>query len=175
VAKLRQVFVIDNSATMLEHWPIVVFVAETLVMKAVGLDKDGVDLIFTVDGREHNKSRLKADAGRKAFRTALNRAEPENTNRKDCQTDMHKTLNDIHQKWKTNGEPPTTLLILTDGKWGNTMDNLVDNTIIDIAGTLSKKKAGLRPFGIQFIRFGDECVDKLERLDNKLCNDRGLK
>jgi hypothetical protein len=160
---------------MLEHWPIVVFVAETLVMKAAGLDKDGVDLIFTVDGSEHNKSRLKADAGRKAFRTALNRAAPENTNRKDCQTDMHETLDDIHQKWKRNGQPPTTLLILTDGVWGNTMDNLVDNTIIDIAGTLFKQKAGLRPFSIQFIRFGDRCVDKLERLDNQLCNDRGLK
>jgi hypothetical protein len=175
VPNIGQVFVIDNSATMSVHWPIVVFVAETLVMKAAGLDKDGVDLIFTVDGSKRNKSGLKADAGRKAFRTALNHAEPENTNRKDCQTDMHKTLHDIHQDWKANKKPPTTLLILTDGKWDNTMESLVDNIILDIAGSLSQEKAGLRTFGIQFIRFGEECIDKLERLDNSLCNDRGLK
>lgn len=159
---------------MLEHWPIVVFVAETMVKKAAGLDKNGVDLRFTVDGSKHNRNGLKADAGRKEFRSALNAAEPENSANPEFQTDMHHTLNDIVKQWKNNGKPDTTLLILTDGKWENTMESLVDNTIIDIAGELSGK-SGPRSFSIQFIRFGEECAYKLAKLDNELCKSRRLR
>ncbi|KAF1851033.1 uncharacterized protein K460DRAFT_26715 [Cucurbitaria berberidis CBS 394.84] len=36
------ILVVDNGGTMFEHWPIVMFVAETLAKNAAGLDKNGI-------------------------------------------------------------------------------------------------------------------------------------
>lgn len=152
---------------MLEHWPIVVFVAETMAKKAAGLDKDGVDLRFTIDGAVHDKTGLKGDGGRKEFRAALNAAEPENSANQDFKTDMYHTLDEIVRRWRANHKPATTLLVLTDGKWESTMENLVDNTILGIAAEM-KGYSGPRSFSIQFIRFGDDCAAKLAKLDNEL-------
>lgn len=168
---------------MSEHWPIVVFVAETLVKKAAGLDKDGVDLKFTIAGSVHNRSGLKQDAGRKAFRAALNAAAPDFSNNNNVQTDMFSVLDEIFKQWERYGRRPTTLLVLTDGVWANTLANLVDNRILNIAeqlsdtGSQSFNITGPRKFSIQFIRFGDDgkCIDKLSRLDNELCDSRGFR
>jgi hypothetical protein len=168
--------VIDNGATMFEHWPIVVFVAETMVKRAAGLDKSGVDLKFTIDGGEHNKYGLKRDAGRKEFRAALDAAAPDNSGNDEFQTDMFTTLDEIVRSWKNSGKPATTLLILTDGKWRRTMQNLVDNTILSLAEeATTSKHVGKRTFGIQFIRFGEDCAEKLRKLDNELCKTRGFR
>ena len=86
---------IDNGATMFEHWPVLVFVAETLLKRAAGLDKSGVDVIFTVGGRKYNRSRLKGDPGRRDFREALDAAEPDKSDSLEHQTDLHATLEHI--------------------------------------------------------------------------------
>ncbi|KAF2823723.1 hypothetical protein CC86DRAFT_59153 [Ophiobolus disseminans] len=176
------IFVVDNGASMFNHWPIVVFVAETLVKRAAGLDKNGVDLKFTIDASEHNKHGLKRDAGRKEFRAALDAAAPEFSKLNDFQpdnefqTDMFTVLDEIVKGWKNSGKPPTTLLVLTDGVWANTMANLVDNIILNLAKEASTSKhVGKRPFSIQFIRFGEQCVEKLDKLDNQLCSERGFR
>jgi hypothetical protein len=170
----RKIFIIDNGATMFVHWPIVVFVAETLVKKAAGLDKSGVDVVFTVAGNKHNKSRLKGDAGRNEFRKALEAAEPDNTDNDHLQTDMHKTLTDVITSWRDTNRPPTTVIVLTDGLWKRTSDHLVDYTIVGLAEEVTEY-VGKRPFGIQFIRFGEECVEKLSKLDNDVCKKRGIR
>lgn len=192
VTNENQVFVVDNGATMFDHWPIVVFVAETLVKKAAGLDKSGVDLKFTIDATEHDKSRLRGDAGRKQFRAALDAARPDFSTsthlQTHLQTDMFIVLDNIVRDWEDNGKPPTTLLVLTDGIWANTNPHLVDQIIFKLAGDDLKRdtrtgarpvstqlNTGPRPFSIQFIRFGDLCVEKLDRLDNELCSGRGLR
>jgi hypothetical protein len=172
-ANLSQIFVVDNGATMFKHWPIVVFVAETLVKKAAGLDKNGVDLRFTIDGDAHNKSGLKQDAGREEFRVALNAAAPDRSKHHEFQTDMYTVFDTIFKQWESKGRRDTTLLVLTDGVWANTMTNLVEERILDIAKQLTKPKnskhTGPRKFSIQFIRFGEQCVEKLSKLDNDLC------
>jgi len=160
---------------MFDHWPILIFVAETLVKRAAGLDKNGVDLKFAIDAAEHNKTGLKGDAGRKAFRAALDAAGPDTSELNDCQTDMYTILDDVVQNWKNSGRPATTLLVLTDGVWANTMANLVDNLILNLAKETTSKHVGKRPFSIQFIRFGEKCVEKLEKLDNELCSGRGFR
>lgn len=164
---------------MFEHWPIVVFVAETLVKKAAGLDKNGVDLRFTIDGDVHNKSGLKQDAGRKAFRVALDAAAPDHSKLHDFQTDMYTVFDTIFKQWDSEGRRDTTLLVLTDGVWANTMTNLVEERILDIAKQPTKPKnskhTGPRKFSIQFIRFGEQCVEKLSKLDNDLCTGRGFR
>jgi hypothetical protein len=166
--------VVDNGATMFVHWPIVVFVAETLVKKAAGLDKSGIDVVFTIAGDKHNKSRLKGDAGRDEFRKALEAAQPDNSDNDHLQTDMHKTLKDVITSWRDTNCPSTTLIVLTDGVWKRTMEHLVDYTIIGLAEEVTEY-FGRRPFGIQFIRFGEECVGKLSKLDNEVCKKRGFR
>jgi hypothetical protein len=161
---------------MFEHWPIVTFVAETMVKRAAGLDRNGVDLKFTVDGGQHNKYGLKRDAGRRDFRTALDAAAPDNTTNDEFQTDMFTTLEEVVSSWSVKGKPATTLLILTDGKWRRTAQNQVDNIILNLAAETDRSRhVGKRTFGIQFIRFGEDCADKLSRLDNELCRTRNFR
>jgi hypothetical protein len=161
---------------MFEHWPIVTFVAETMVKRAAGLDKDGVDLRFTIDGSQHNKYSLKRDAGRRDFRAALDAAAPDNITNDEFQTDMFTALEEMVLSWKKKGKPATTLLILTDGKWRRTVQNQVDNIILNLATETDRSKhVGKRTFGIQFIRFGEDCADKLSELDNELCKTRNLR
>ncbi|KAF2031395.1 hypothetical protein EK21DRAFT_88108 [Setomelanomma holmii] len=170
------VFVVDNGVSMFEHWPIVVFVAETLAKRAAGLDGNGVDLMFTVDGHGHNKCSLKGEAGRRSFRTALDSAAPEYSGNRDLQTDMHMTLDAIVRNWRVQGKKATTLLILTDGVWAKTMENLVDNLILGLAEEATRStNVGKRPFSIQFIRFGEACAGKLSMYDNELCSKRHLR
>jgi hypothetical protein len=172
-----QIFVVDNGATMFEHWPILVFVAETLLKRAARLDKSGVDLIFTVAGFYHNKFGLKGDQGEQQFRKALDAAEPDNSHSREHQTDLHNTLDSIIENWNTQRRPETTLIILTDGAWQGTMQNTVDDTIINLAQEIStnQKHVGKRPFGLQFIRFGEAHYERLWRLDNELCKKRNLR
>lgn len=160
---------------MLKHWPIVIFVAETLAKKASGLDKDGVDLMFTIDNAEHHRFGLKGEEGREKFRKALYAAQPDNSDSMEHHTDMHHTLSEIVTRWTEKGCKPTTLIILTDGIWRRTMTGLVDNVIINLAQEVTKhQRAGKRKFGIQFIRFDECCVEKLTKLDDELCKSRGL-
>jgi hypothetical protein len=59
---------------MCRHWPIVTFVAETLVKNAAGLDKDGIDLMFTVDGETLNIPKIKGESGRQSLQRALRKS-----------------------------------------------------------------------------------------------------
>lgn len=100
---------------MFAHWPIVVFVAETLALQAAGLDSDGFDVEFTLDGGAHNKTGLKGDTGRQQLRICLDAAAADKTNNESSQTDMLTVFKHIVTTWRIKGQPPTTLLVLTDG------------------------------------------------------------
>ncbi|KAH7390460.1 hypothetical protein BKA66DRAFT_568405 [Pyrenochaeta sp. MPI-SDFR-AT-0127] len=164
------VLVVDNGSTMCKHWPIAMFVAETLAKKAAGLDKDGIDLVFTVDGHAHNQRDMVGDAGRKRLRASLNSAAPEDTDNENSQTDMLHTLTNIVQVWRSKGRPATTLLVLTDGIWRRTVPNLFDESIVNLSKeTTADQRTGSRPFSIQFIRFGEEGFERLRYLDDDLC------
>lgn len=152
------------------------FVAETLAKNAAGLDKDGIDLMFTVDGHTHDKGELKGDPGRKALNKALHAAWPENTTNDDSLTDMRRTLAEVVKKWNRNKRRATTLLVLTDGVWSKTDQSALDATILDIARQ-EQHHAGNRHFSIQFIRFGDHENEKtkLQWLDDNLCSQHSLR
>jgi hypothetical protein len=161
---------------MAEHWPIVTFVAETLAKNAAGLDKSGIDVRFTVDGYRHDKERLKGDAGRSTLRKALKSAWPEHPPNDNALTDMARIFANILQEWKCNGKRATTLLVLTDAVWSKTEATALHNTILDIAKQ-DQVHAGSRHFSIQFIRFGDEELEKsrLQWLDDGLCMKNNLR
>lgn len=176
-AHIDQILVIDNGTTMFKHWPIAVFVAETLAKNAAGLDRSGVDVRFTIDGHKHNKKDLRGDSGRETLKKALKAAWPDNTPHTSSSTDMARVLDEIRREWSQTGRRATTLLVLTDGVWSNTNDRDLEETILSIAEH-DQQHAGNRHFSIQFIRFGDDDVQhkqKLERLDDKLCQEKGLR
>jgi hypothetical protein len=161
---------------MAKHWPIVTFVAETLAKNAAGLDKSGIDVKFTVDGHRHDKERLRGDAGRKALKEALRAAWPEHPPNDNALTDMAKTFANIFEEWKRNNKRATTLLVLTDAVWSKTEPAALHKTVINIAGE-DQVHAGSRHFSIQFIRFGDEEMEKtrLQWLDDGLCTENNLR
>jgi hypothetical protein len=166
--------VVDNGVTMFQHWPIVTFVVETLAKAAAGLDKDGIDVMFTVDGKAQNKSRIKGDNGRELLKQALDASWPANSRNDDSLTDLGQVFADIYEQWQKKGRKATTLLVLTDGDWSKTDHPALHETMLDFARQ-DASRAGKRHFGIQFIRFGEKFKDKLSWLDDALCQENQLK
>jgi hypothetical protein len=155
---------------MCKHWPIVTFVAETLAKHAAGLDKDGIDLIFTVDGATLNIPKIKGESGRRLLQGALKKAWPEDAKSDATMVDMARILTAIYKTWNSKGKnpPATTLLILTDGDWSKTDHGALNDIILDFAKR-EPQHVGPRHFSIQLIRFGEENKAKLTWLDDQLC------
>jgi hypothetical protein len=155
---------------MWKHWPIVTFVAETLAKHAAGLDKDGIDLMFTVDGATLNIPKIKGESGRRLLQGALRKAWPEDAKSDATMVDMARILTAIYKTWNSKGKnpPATTLLILTDGDWSKTDHNALNDIILDFAKR-EPQHVGPRHFSIQLIRFGEENKAKLTWLDDQLC------
>lgn len=171
---MNKIFIMDNGATMHEHWPLVTFVAETLAKKVAGLDEDGIDVRFTVGGRKHNKAFLKGDNGRKAFRQSLDNAWPANTQNENTLTDMNQMFNEVLGDWTRKQRPATTLLVLTDGVWVKTSDAQIQKTILQFAEATKTSVVGRRHFSIQFIRFGELGTERLRWLDDEFSKAHGL-
>ena len=177
-----KIFVVDNGSSMYQHWPICRFVTQTLLMKVAGLDKDGVDIRFTINGNRLNKDGLRRTSGLSDLNTVLNSARPSqsNENRAREATDMRRVLHDIFVGHRNKGpEKMTTVIVLTDGVWEGSSLDLVKSTIVDFVRRLEKDKRdfGPRHFTIGFVNFGDgkEEREKLQYLDDKLCQENGLK
>jgi hypothetical protein len=158
---------------MCQHWPIVTFVAETLAKNAAGLDKDGIDLMFTVGAKARNIPKIKGDNGRQALKEALRKSWPEDAKSDDTSVDMGQVLADVYKTWKRKGERSTTLLVLTDGDWSKTDHPALNQIILNFAKL--EDRAGPRHFSIQLIRFGEEHKDKLSWLDDYLCQQNQCK
>lgn len=160
------VLVIDNGTSMLPYWPIVTFVAVTLAMKIAGLDDDGYDVRFTINGRKHDKFGLKGAKGLETLKKTLESAEPEQLK----QTDMSNVLDSLFRKSRQTGyRKATTLLVLTDGAWKGTVPaNKAESKIVEFAKDLEKAGTLDRHYTLGFIRFGDEFRERLKALDDEL-------
>jgi hypothetical protein len=169
--------VVDNGTTMVEHWPILKFVAETLSKKVAGLDRNGIDLRFTIKGHEFDKTNLKGDSGRRDFAKAIDKARPWPASSKDhfVATNMDQILQSIFKEWRTSSRKATTLIVLTDGSWEGTIPrDAINKTILDFAKEHLHKKHKSRHFSMGFIRFGETEVKRLRSLDDDLCTHNGL-
>lgn len=159
---------------MLKHWPILTFVAETLCMKVAGLDKNGIDLRFTVGGRTRNRTKLRGENGRAQFRRSIHEAKPKIPVDEEhhARTDMKAVLHEIFKEWRENERKATTLIILTDGVWESTIpSDAADKEIVAFAKEVQEIKAfAPRHFSIGFVRFGEDKKARLQRLDDELCN-----
>lgn len=158
------------------------FIVETLAMKLGGIDKDGLDLKFTLGEGEYDVNGVKGDAPDR-FKAAMGKAWEKSGGLHPIPTDMSHTLGQFFSKYLSR--PPqkrTTLLIITDGVWdgptpqgemGKTKVDKVETTIVEFIGSERLKAIRLlekRFFTIQFIRVGNnsEAAKRLQRFDDDL-------
>lgn len=179
------VLVVDNDYTMVDYYPALSFVAETLAMQLIGLDDDGIDLKFTVNRSTINKrsldaNRLKGFDGVNTLRKHLLAARPKRARTADREklTDIVSTLERIFKEYiRSVSLKAMTLIVLTNGSWsGSQSAQKMNDTIISFAKWLERKGFGGRHFSITFIRFGDDpkSTKRLRYLDDELCRARGV-
>ncbi|KAI1775401.1 hypothetical protein F4818DRAFT_48219 [Hypoxylon cercidicola] len=159
-------FLVDNDTSMYPYWEAMATVLETLVSKVDPLDKDGLDIEFTI-GNTHSAHGVSGSKLITKFRGAKQEA---SSRPWDIGTDMAKTLNHIFDKYLRGARRATTLIILTDGLWRGTVDGR--SVEMAIANFLKKptfkEKLEKRWFTIQFISFGHQIPDILNHLDNEI-------
>ncbi|OTA58295.1 hypothetical protein K449DRAFT_397906 [Hypoxylon sp. EC38] len=159
-------FLVDNDTSMSPFWEMMTVVMETLVPKVEAFDKDGLDLEFTI-GKRHNVSKNPASKILSKFKAAKEEAlsQPHH-----YETDMASILTRIFDRYLSGTMGEMTLIILTNGVWGGTLD--ITNVERAIANFLKKpgleEKLADRWFTIQFISFGDEASTILTHLDNDI-------
>ncbi|CAN9134019.1 unnamed protein product [Alternaria alternata] len=166
----RRIFLIDDSASMQQHWKEVKKVFEALAYLVKLMDPDGIELRFANscehDGREKNRNGLirkferVKPGGQCQMGIALNKILP----------NYYQTQNKrVSWSFRVEEKPPANIYILTDGVWSQGPECLstVQEHIIGLVNQLSAT-GKLEHVGIQFIRFGDDEVGKqrLDILDN---------
>ncbi|KAL2059820.1 hypothetical protein VTL71DRAFT_10204 [Oculimacula yallundae] len=168
-------FLVDNGSTMIDSWAEASYLLETLLMKLEGLDKDGMDLTFTL-----GPIAVQNDRSRASFMKAMRDACPplDSTHNTDMRQSLKIILDDylheVEKRERMKGQAKDlTILVLTDGIWEGTPDKeTVDQTIVNFLRDLKKIKGdlSLRPASIEFIQFGDDpnATYKLKQLDDNL-------
>jgi hypothetical protein len=188
----KQKFLVDNAETMDNHWFEAQFLLETLIKKVQGIDKDGMDLMFTCSPTKVESSQKVSD-----FTRAMKDSKTQP--RKGAKTDIQSVLCTIFDQYMEQHKPTTprskrflspfkrsekkstpaknvTLIILTDGIWdGVANKEEVDVAIVKFIKQLETMKGGKlteRAFSMQFIQFGDDpaATLRLQHLDDDLKN-----
>ncbi|KAK8038980.1 hypothetical protein PG993_007391 [Apiospora rasikravindrae] len=169
-------FVIDNGGSMEPYWPAMRVALETLASMIGKLDKDGLDIEFTI-GKTYNTSnapvRKLMQKFDKARDEALRPRDPSRTG-----TDMATILDQIFSNYLRDTSKPMTLIVLSDGLWEGTIsDEDVETSIVEFLrnAAIEKKPSNLRWFSIEFVSFGQAGVKKLEVLDDGLESKYGIR
>ncbi|CZR66319.1 uncharacterized protein PAC_16220 [Phialocephala subalpina] len=169
--KLKR-FLVDNAESMQAHGGRVKYLLETLFLKALGLDSDGVDLDFTRGTVRAKKVKDKAEIMKK-----LNDSEarPKSRVYTAVQIPLQQMFDDYSRQPLRDGKrTDLTIIVLTGGLWAGTVKKeVVNQTIIAFARELEKSLGGPpkdRPVSVKFIqvRKDPEATLRLRRLDNEL-------
>ncbi|KAE9370120.1 kinase-like protein [Stipitochalara longipes BDJ] len=174
-------FLVDNGATMKQHWSQATFLLETLVMKAHGQDPDGPDLMFTLGQR-----RLKGTKNALAFKAAMEDPEAMPT---DEVTDIRTSFGDIFVEHIKNLEKAKTrhfispvkqltIIVLTDGVWGGTLAREdVNKQIVTFVRSVRELSNNLiyRHVSIEFVQFGKDPTATMHlRILDDMLTDAGV-
>lgn len=164
-------FVVDNAASMKPHWEHMRTTLLALAMKIGTLDKDGLDLVFTL-GQSCDKSNVKEWEIPAEFGKSMDKARREITSNDN--TNMAETFLKIFDRY-TDVRKKQTLVVLTDGLWngGSRTGDDVETAIISFITDVRKRLKGKqepRWFSIQFISFGNDvkAIARLTALDDEL-------
>ncbi|KAF7682277.1 hypothetical protein GT037_001253 [Alternaria burnsii] len=166
-----QIFLIDDSASMQQHWREVKKVFEALAYLVKLMGPDGIELRF-VNSCEHDDRQKHRNGLMKNFEKV----------KPGGQCHMGIALNKILPKYYRNQmdkrsfrssrveeKPPVNIYILTDGVWSQGQECLstIQDQITHLVNHLWET-GRLEHVGIQFIRFGDNEIgrQRLDILDN---------
>jgi hypothetical protein len=162
---------------MEDHWFEAQYLLETLVMKAKGQDKNGMDLSFTQGPVVLEGSNDAAKFSKKMDERGAKPMKGWHTNLiLPLEKILSNYLADFKRTKATDDVKKLTLLVLTDGKWEGMEDKEgVARVIVDFAkkmeqltgDTLRKRE---RRVSIEFIQFGfdEDATARLRRLDDDL-------
>ncbi|KAI0379192.1 hypothetical protein F5Y04DRAFT_259958 [Hypomontagnella monticulosa] len=159
-------FLVDNDTAMYPYWDSMTTVLETLVAKVDSLDKNGLDLEFTV-GDDYKTYNARGNKLLPKFEAAKQEAL---SRRYHIETDMAKNLNRIFDKYLLDTRREMTLIVLTDGDWRGTLESRdVERAIADfLKKPALTQRLQKRWFTIQFIAFGPDVPDILKHLDDDI-------
>ena len=160
-----------------EYWYEATYLLMTLMMKTEGLDKDGMDLYFTL-----GPVSVKGKKTTSKFEKAMRDARPTQGDTTPTSTNMRTSLSKILSEYvnivEKKRESSThikdlTIIVLTDGIWGGeTEKDSVNDMIIQFLKRLRNTMDDLRnrPVSIQFVQFGkdEDATFRLRKLDNGL-------
>jgi hypothetical protein len=161
---------------MINHWDNVKIKLFELLEAAGNVDKDGMDLKFTV-----STTKFKASNEVSAFERelALEKHIPGQRAETNMSITLGKILNDYLDTVSTTKKVmprKMTIIVLTDGKWKD-MNNkfAVDNKIVEFSQRLRELRPNTleedeRRLSVQFVQFGNDAsaTHRLKRLDDKL-------
>jgi hypothetical protein len=170
-----KLFLVDNAATMGQHWGQATWLLTTLVMKAEGLDPDGTDLRFTMGTHE-----LKRERRASAFEEAMKHADaiPRESDVTDIRVSLGKIFDQYLEGLRAQlrglrASRALTIIVLTDGLWqGVEVKEEVDEQIVKFVRRVREltNNVILRRVSIEFIQFGKdpEATKRLRTLDDDL-------
>lgn len=170
ISKRDITFVVDNAHSMMPHWTNSEMTLLTLAMKIGPLDKDGLDLRYTI-GEHHELNNIKSWGIESRFRKSMSDTYGRIDERD--QTDMAATLSVIFDEYLKDYSKRKTLIILTNGLWeGSALTEDVENVILEFISNLKSRIGSLkrRWFTIQFISYGNDekALRRLQHLDDNL-------
>ena len=173
--KCYQIFLIDDSESMRQHWDDVKSTFEALAYLVKTMDPDGIELRFANNRRydsrgKDRKTLLKnfekvKPSGQSQMGIALNNILP------NYYHNPHQSQASNRSSWspRVEEQPAVNIYILTDGVGSpghhclSTIKSHVTNLVNHLVAT-----GRLQHVGIQFIRFGNDDVgrERLDILDN---------
>ncbi|KAH6717034.1 hypothetical protein BKA61DRAFT_600947 [Leptodontidium sp. MPI-SDFR-AT-0119] len=160
------VFLVDDSFSMVQHWPNVTKVIEGLSYILKDADKNGLDLYFTISEQSTNEE--------KHTSSLVRLVERHKQNDPDASTEINFRLNQILDKYKAKLDSNGCLYILTNGVWE--AECKPEIPIKNVVQKLQDLRKDREQIGIQFISFGNDTVgmERLRRLDDDLTRDLKL-
>ncbi|KAI9793927.1 MAG: hypothetical protein M1816_007179 [Peltula sp. TS41687] len=179
-ANVSQVFLIDDSTSMRDHWKEVVKLFTTLAYIVKESDPDGLELCFTCSAGMHNEKHTS-----RLIDTVKSREPPESPRRlSNIDVGLNSILGNYRNKLRRTQQSTQqsrslisrsskdvrklTLYAFTDGIWQPESD--AETPIKYLVNTLDELQMPKEQMGIQFIRFGNDQQGRarLERLDSGL-------
>ncbi|KAH7313156.1 hypothetical protein BKA65DRAFT_517427 [Rhexocercosporidium sp. MPI-PUGE-AT-0058] len=170
------VFLVDDSSSMVKHWPDVTKVIEGLSYILKDADKDGLDLYFTISAQstlqeKHTSSLVRLVERHKQRDPDAN---TEINFRLNQILDRYKAKLDNNGWWSKKPPKPLSLYILTNGVWE--AECKPEIPIKNVVQKLQDLRKDREQIGIQFISFGNDKIgmERLRHLDDDLTKDLNL-
>jgi len=157
---------------MREHWDNATVVLQALGMQIGPLDKDGLDVYFTIDRGHYAKTNVKNFDIPKQFRSAMQNAKASD-DMDMYATPMAQALRKVLWDYLNKDMPKKqTLIVLTTGVW----DGMKDDAEVEVAAAIKEMMRRLqsfyldRWFGIEFVSFGDNMagLSRLQGFDDNM-------